>query len=176
MSPKREEESMGGEAEKKEFEKLLRRAQGDDFGWARVLLAAARRAGQVRDAVSEAVGRFSRPGARPGFEDAERQLGALRVLLEKRRRAELVLSRAGCALKALSPEERKLLKLRYLGRVPTARISAGLKLSRRTVYRRLDAALAAFCAKLRALEEKDERAEFLRDGWFRCIAEEVLGF
>ena len=56
MCPKREEESMGGEAEKKEFEKLLRRAQGDDFGWARVLLAAARRAGQVRDAVSEAVG------------------------------------------------------------------------------------------------------------------------
>ena len=48
-------------------EKLLRRAQGDDFGWARVLLAAARRAGQVREAVTEAVERFSRPGARPGF-------------------------------------------------------------------------------------------------------------
>lgn len=156
-------------------EKLLRRAQGDDFGWARVLLAAARRAGQVREAVTEAVERFSRPGARPGFENAERQLEALAELLEKRERAESVLFRVGGALAALSPEERKLLKLRYFGRVPAVRISEALGLSRRTVYRRLDAALAAFCAKLRASEKKGERAELLRDGWFRCIAEETLG-
>ena len=164
-----------GQGADSDREKLLCRAQGDDFGWARVLLAAARRAGQVREAVTEAVERFSRPGARPGFENAERQLEALAELLEKRERAELILFRAGGALAALSLEERKLLKLRYFGRVPAVRISEALGLSRRTVYRRLDAALAAFCAKLRASEERGERAELLRDSWFRCIAEETLG-
>ena len=157
-----------------EREPVLRRAERDDAGWAKVLLAASRQAGKVRLAAGDAIRGFRRPGARPAFEDAERQLAALAGLLGKRERAELVLCRVRNALAALPMEQAGLLRLRYLRRAACTDIAEAFCISRRTVYRRLDAALSAFCARIRAAEEHGERAALLEDGWIRCIAEEVL--
>ena len=168
---------MDSHAQSSEQQKnaAVRRFLSDDFGWAKALLAAARRSGEVARSVGEEVEKFSSPFARPCFEDAERQLAALCDLIRKRDRANFVTKRVRRLLASLSEEQSRVLRLRYIGRVSAGGIAQAFGISRRSVYRRLDAALAEFCAHLRATERKGEREVLLGEGWFRCIAENSAG-